>query len=55
MLLLHLSPSTCTGDDIVPHACIGRARRLMVPDPSLLADTMLYAVKNHSPEVRLEA
>ncbi|XP_039170826.1 uncharacterized protein ycf45 isoform X2 [Eucalyptus grandis] len=35
----------------VPHAAIGRARRLQVPEPSLQHKVMIEAVENHMPEV----
>lgn len=41
------------GDDVVPHPCIGRARRVMVPNssPGAVAAAMLFAVENLSPQV----
>jgi stage III sporulation protein SpoIIIAA len=39
------------GDGDVPHAGIGRARRMQVPDSSFQHDVMVEAVENHMPEV----
>lgn len=35
----------------VPHAAIGSARRLQVPEPLLQHKVMIEAVENHMPEV----
>lgn len=43
--------SEIAGDGRVPHACIGRARRMPVPDGRSQAEVALEAVQNHSPEV----
>lgn len=39
------------GAGTVPHAAVGRARRMMVPTGKKQADIMIEAVKNHTPEV----
>jgi stage III sporulation protein AA len=39
------------GDGDIPHAGIGRARRMQVPTPSLQHAVMIEAVENHMPEV----
>ncbi|KAI8470498.1 MAG: hypothetical protein J3K34DRAFT_385264 [Monoraphidium minutum] len=39
------------GDGDVPHAGIGRARRMQVPDPEQQHRVMIEAVENHMPEV----
>jgi stage III sporulation protein SpoIIIAA/predicted RNA-binding protein Jag len=39
------------GDGDVPHAGIGRARRMQVPEPELQHAVMIEAVENHMPEV----
>lgn len=39
------------GDGDVPHAGIGRARRMQVPNPSQQHHVMIEAVENHTPEV----
>src|SRR5215813_3565207 len=39
------------GDGDVPHAGIGRARRMQVPDPEHQHAVMIEAVENHMPEV----
>lgn len=39
------------GDGDIPHAGIGRARRMQVPAPSLQHQVMIEAVENHMPEV----
>ena len=39
------------GDGDIPHAGIGRARRMQVPKPALQHDVMIEAVENHMPEV----
>ena len=39
------------GDGDIPHAAIGRARRMQVPEPSLQHQVMIEAVENHMPEV----
>ncbi|KAF8054898.1 ycf45 [Scenedesmus sp. PABB004] len=39
------------GDGDVPHAGIGRARRMQVPDPEVQHRTMIEAVENHMPQV----
>lgn len=39
------------GDGDVPHAGIGRARRMQVPDPEHQHSVMIEAVENHMPEV----
>jgi stage III sporulation protein SpoIIIAA len=38
------------GDGDVPHAAIGRSRRMQVPSPSLQHGVMIEAVENHMPE-----
>lgn len=48
MLTLRL---LATGDCEQPHACIGNARRMMVPFRHQQAAVMMEAVCNHSPEV----
>jgi len=39
------------GDSSIPHACIGYARRMMVPSLAKQADKMIECVQNHTPEV----
>jgi stage III sporulation protein SpoIIIAA len=39
------------GDGDVPHAGIGRARRMQVPDPEQQHRVMIEAVENHMPQV----
>ncbi|KAJ4713917.1 P-loop containing nucleoside triphosphate hydrolases superfamily protein [Melia azedarach] len=39
------------GDGDIPHAAIGNARRMQVPEPSLQHRVMIEAVENHMPEV----
>lgn len=39
------------GDGDVPHAAIGRARRMQVSSPEKQKDVMIEAVENHTPEV----
>lgn len=39
------------GDGDIPHAAIGRARRMQVPSPDRQHRTMIEAVENHMPEV----
>ncbi|XP_015575043.1 uncharacterized protein ycf45 isoform X2 [Ricinus communis] len=39
------------GDGDIPHAAVGGARRMQVPDPSLQHKVMIEAVENHMPEV----
>lgn len=39
------------GSNIVPHECIGRARRLMVPHHKTMDEVLLEAVENHTPEI----
>jgi stage III sporulation protein AA len=39
------------GDGDIPHAGIGRARRLQVSNPKAQARVMIEAVENHTPEV----
>ena len=39
------------GDGVVPHECIGRARRMMVRRREDQAGVLVEAVQNHSPEV----
>ncbi|XP_038718654.1 uncharacterized protein ycf45 isoform X2 [Tripterygium wilfordii] len=39
------------GDGNIPHAAIGGARRMQVPEPSLQHRIMIEAVENHMPEV----
>ncbi|KAK8934679.1 hypothetical protein KSP39_PZI014540 [Platanthera zijinensis] len=39
------------GDGDVPHAAIGSARRMQVPEPSMQHRVMVEAVENHMPEV----
>ncbi|KAJ4829542.1 Uncharacterized protein ycf45, partial [Turnera subulata] len=39
------------GDGDIPHAAIGGARRMQVPEPSLQHRIMIEAVENHMPEV----
>lgn len=43
---------SCAGDSDVPPACIGVARRMMVPTRQQQASVMLEAAANHTPEVR---
>eukprot|EP00798_Chlamydomonas_sp_ICE-L_P021285 gene21285-28209_t len=39
------------GDGERPHACIGGARRFMVPHRAQQHETMIEAVQNHTPQV----
>lgn len=39
------------GDGNIPHAAIGGARRMQVPEPSMQHRVMIEAVENHMPEV----
>ncbi|XP_010252317.1 PREDICTED: uncharacterized protein ycf45 isoform X2 [Nelumbo nucifera] len=39
------------GDGDVPHAAIGGARRMQVPEPSMQHKVMIEAIENHMPEV----
>lgn len=39
------------GDGDIPHAAVGKARRMQVPRPSHQHETMIEAVENHNPEV----
>lgn len=39
------------GDGNIPHAAIGGARRMQVPEPSMQHKVMIEAVENHMPEV----
>ncbi len=39
------------GDGDIPHAAIGKARRMQVPNPAHQHETMIEAVENHNPEV----
>ncbi|KAL6315263.1 hypothetical protein AAG906_000344 [Vitis piasezkii] len=39
------------GDGDIPHAAIGGARRMQVPEPSMQHRIMIEAVENHMPEV----
>ena len=39
------------GDGDVPHAAIGRSRRMQVSSPERQKDVMIEAVENHTPEV----
>ncbi len=39
------------GDGTVPHACIGRARRMPVVHKSCQHEVLQEAVQNHNPEV----
>jgi stage III sporulation protein SpoIIIAA len=39
------------GDGVVPHPCIGGARRLMVGDRSRQHQVLIEAVQNHTPDV----
>ena len=39
------------GDGDIPHASIGRSRRMQVPSPELQHKIMIEAVENHMPEV----
>ncbi|XP_009366890.2 uncharacterized protein ycf45 isoform X1 [Pyrus x bretschneideri] len=39
------------GDGNIPHAAIGRARRMQVTEPSMQHKVMIEAVENHMPEV----
>lgn len=39
------------GDGDIPHAAIGRARRMQVPTPEAQEKVMIEAVENHMPEV----
>lgn len=39
------------GDGDIPHAAIGGARRMQVPEPSMQHRVMIEVVENHMPEV----
>lgn len=39
------------GDGDLPHRAIGKARRMMVPQPEFQKDVMIEAVQNHTPQV----
>jgi len=39
------------GDGDIPHAAIGKSRRMQVPSPDRQKDVMIEAVENHMPEV----
>jgi len=39
------------GDGVVPHACIGLARRMMVPSLDQQSSVMVECVQNHTPHV----
>lgn len=39
------------GDGVVPHASIGKARRMQVPDRELQHDVLIEAVQNHNPQI----
>ena len=39
------------GDGDIPHAAVGRARRMQVPHPDQQQQIMIEAVENHTPEV----
>lgn len=39
------------GDGSIPHAAIGGARRMQVPEPSMQHKVMIEAVENHMPQV----
>ena len=39
------------GDYVVPHACIGSARRFMVPDRRRQDEVLVEVVQNHTPQV----
>ena len=39
------------GDGDVPHSCVGRARRMMVPNIGQQHDVMIECVQNHTPDV----
>ena len=39
------------GEGGIPHACIGRARRMMVPERDRQHEVMREAVQNHNPDV----
>lgn len=39
------------GDGDIPHAAVGRARRMQVPRPAQQHETMIEAVENHNPQV----
>ncbi|KAL5703991.1 ycf45 [Ranunculus cassubicifolius] len=39
------------GDGDIPHAAIGGARRMQVPEPSMQHKVMIEAVENHMPQV----
>ena len=43
------------GDGKVPHACLGKARRMTPPDQARQHEVMLEAVQNHTPEVQNQA
>jgi stage III sporulation protein SpoIIIAA len=45
------SSNEIAGDGDVPHAAIGRARRMQVARPELQHQVMIEAVENHMPEV----
>ena len=39
------------GDGAIPHACLGKARRMPVYDQSKQHEVLLQAVQNHNPQV----
>jgi stage III sporulation protein SpoIIIAA len=39
------------GDGLIPHQCIGFARRMMVPSLDQQSDVMVECVQNHTPDV----
>jgi stage III sporulation protein SpoIIIAA len=39
------------GDGVLPHACIGHARRMMVPSLEAQSDVMIECLQNHTPHV----
>ena len=39
------------GDGAVPHACLGKARRMSPADREKQHEVLLEAVQNHTPEV----
>jgi stage III sporulation protein SpoIIIAA len=41
------------GDGSVPHACIGDARRMMVPSLGAQSKVMIECVQNHTPQVMI--
>jgi hypothetical protein len=45
-------PAACpAGDGSLPHPCIGRARRMMVPSRPEQHAVLIEAVQNHMPDV----